>query len=262
MAIHSTAVISPEAKIDPSTEIGPYVIIEGNVEIGPNNKIYPHVFVGQYTTIGSGNEIHTGAIIGDIPQDIAFDKSAKTYLKIGNNNTIREYATMHRGTAEGSETVIGNNCFIMGFSHVGHNCKVSDNVKMANLAVLSGYVEVGEGTFISGSTLTHQFVRIGRLCMIAGGARVSMDVPHFMMLHGEADVVGINKVGLQRADFTSGQISNIRAAYRTLYRSGMLFGKAVAKVKEGNNSSLVSEIIEFIEAPSKRGIAGPPNRKK
>ena len=155
MAIHPTAIVSPEAEIDPSSDIGAYVIIEGAVKIGADNKIFPHVYVGPYTTIGDSNEIHTGAVLGDTPQDLAFDSSTESYLKIGNNNIIREFASIHRGTGEGTETVIGNNCFIMGYSHIGHNCRLEDEVKLANMAALSGYVCVGKGTFISGYSLIH-----------------------------------------------------------------------------------------------------------
>jgi len=260
VAVHPSAIISPEAKIDPSNEIGPYVIIEGQVTIGANNKIFPHVYIGPYTTIGSNNEIHTGAVLGDTPQDLAFDASTVSYLKIGDNNVIREFASIHRGTAEESETIIGNNCFIMGYSHIGHNCLVEDDVKIANMTALSGYVSVGRGTFVSGYSLIHQFVRIGRLCMIAGGTRLGMDLPHFMMARGESAVIGINRIGMKRAGYSSDDITDVRSAYRLLWRSGMLFRKALEKLESENKSAVVSEIIEFIKAPSKRGIAGPPNK--
>ncbi len=261
MSIHPTAIISPEAKIDSSSDIGPYVIIEGQVIIGANNKIFPHVYIGPYTTIGDGNEIHTGAVLGDTPQDLAFDSSTVSYLKIGNNNIIREFASIHRGTGEGTETVIGNNCFIMGYSHIGHNCELEDDVKLANMAALSGHVRVGQGTFVSGYSLIHQFVRIGKLCMIAGGTRLGMDLPHFMMAHGESEVIGVNRIGMKRAGYSPEQITAVRCAYRLLWRSGMLFRKALGKLESENQSDVVSEIIEFIKAPSKRGIAGPPSNK-
>ncbi len=261
MSIHPTAIISSEAQIDSSSEIGPYVIIDGQVRIGANNRIFPNVYIGSYTTIGDNNEIHTGAVLGDTPQDLAFDSSTESYLRIGNNNIIREFASIHRGTAQGSETVIGNNCFIMGYSHIGHNCKLEDNVKLANMAALSGYVSVGCGTFISGYSLIHQFVRIGRLCMIAGGTRLSMDLPHFMMAHGESAVIGVNRVGMKRAGYSSEEITAVRGAYRLLWRSGMLFRKALEKLESDNQFDVVAELIEFIKSPSKRGIAGPPDRK-
>jgi UDP-N-acetylglucosamine acyltransferase len=257
MSIHPTAIIAPDAQIDPSVEIGPYVVIEGKVKIGPNCRIDPHVVVKKYTTMGSGNVIHSSAVIGDDPQDLAFEDKP-SYVRIGDNNTIREFATIHRGTAPESETVIGNHCFIMACSHIAHNCRLADHVKLANCALLAGYVSVGEGTFISGSVVVHQFARIGRLCMVAGGARVPMDLPPFMMAHGEGDCIGINRVGLKRAGFTSKQIQDLRTAYRLLYLSGLSFGKALTELEASNPSEPVKEMIDFIRAKSKRGIAGPP----
>ncbi len=260
--IHPTAIISPQAKIDPSNEIGPYVIVEGEVTIGANNKIFPHVYIGPYTEIGSNNEIHTGAVLGDTPQDLAFDPATVSYLKIGDNNVIREFASIHRGTAPKSETIIGNNCFIMGYSHIGHNCQIDDDVKIANMAALSGYVQVGKGTFVSGYSLIHQFVRIGKLCMIAGGTRLGMDLPHFMMAQGESAVIGVNRIGMKRAGYSSDEITNVRSAYRLLWRSGMLFRKALEKLESENQSDVVAEVIEFIKSPSRRGIAGPPDKNE
>lgn len=257
MAIHPTAVLSPKAEIDPTVEIGPYVIIEDEVKIGPHCRIYPHVFINGYTTIGAHNQIHAGAVIGDLPQDLAF-KDCRSYVRIGDHNVIREGATIHRGTNPETATEIGNHCYLMGFCHVAHNCRLADHVKIANGALLAGHTHVGEGSFISGLALIHQFVRIGRLCMIAGGTRVCQDIPHFMMAWGESELVGINRVGLRRAGFSSPQISDIRAAYRLLYRSGMTFRKALDQLEAGNSSEPVQELIAFLRAPSKRGIAGPP----
>jgi len=261
MAIHPTAIVSPKARIDSSVEIGPYVIIDGDVTIGPNCRIFPHVHITGYTTIGAGNEIHTGAVIGDTPQDLGF-QDVRSYVRIGDHNVIREYVTIHRGTAPESATVIGNHCFLMAVAHVAHNCELADHVKLANQVLLAGYVRVGEGSFLSGVAMVHQFVKIGRLCMIAGGTRVHQDIPHFMMAHGESNLVGINKVGLKRAGFTSQQIMAIRAAFRKLWRSGMNFSKAVELLETKDNTEPVRELLAFIKAPSRRGIAGVPKRSE
>jgi len=257
MSVHATAIIAPGAKIDPSSEIGPYVVIEDNVVIGPKCRIDAHAVIKRYTSMGAGNKIHASAVVGDAPQDLAFE-DRPSYVRIGDNNIIREFATIHRGTAPESETVIGNHCFIMACAHIAHNCKLADHVKLANGALLAGYVSVGEGAFISGNAVVHQFTRIGRLCMVAGGARVPMDLPPFMMAHGEGDCIGINRVGLKRAGYSSTQIQGIRTAYRLLYLSGMSFSKALAEVEASNPNELVREMIDFIRAKSKRGIAGPP----
>jgi UDP-N-acetylglucosamine acyltransferase len=257
MAIHQTAIVSPKAKIDPSVEIGPYAIIEENVTIGPNCRIGPHAIIKRYTTMGEGNKLHAGAVIGDDPQDLSFEDKP-SYVRMGDHNVIREYVTIHRGTAPDSETVIGNHCFLMACSHVAHNCRLDDHVIMANGVLLAGYVSVGERAFISGNTVIHQFTRIGRLCMISGGSRMVMDLPPFMMGHGDSDCIGINRVGMKRAGFTGKQVLEVRAAYRLLYLSGKSFSKAVAEVEASNPSEPVQEVIDFIREASKRGIAGPP----
>ena len=249
-----------KARIDPSSEIGPYTVIEDDVTIGPKNQIGPHVFIGRYTTIGSGNEIHAGAVLGDKPQDKAF-KDQPSYLVIGDDNIIREYATIHRGTAAESTTRVGNDCFIMGSAHIGHNCQIADGVVVANFAGISGYVEIGERAFVSGGSLIHQFVRIGRLCMIAGGTRVTMDIPPFLMVVHETDVININLVGLRRAGLGKDDIRGIRGAYKLLYRSGKTFRKALNELALlGGANSYVQEMIDFTSVRSKRGIAGPPHR--
>ena len=261
MPIHPTAIVSPQAAIDPSTEIGPYVIIEDEVTIGPNCRIAAHVYINGNTRIGANNEIHAGAVLGDTPQDRAF-QPCRSYLQIGDDNIIREFVSIHRGTAPESITRIGSGCFIMGYSHVGHNCRVGDGVTIANMTALAGHVEVGERAFVSGYTGVHQFVRIGRLCMIAGGSRVTMDLPPFLMAAHETEVVNVNLVGLRRADFSSEEIGEIRSAYRRLYRSGLTFRKALEELTAKPCSPLVQEMIDFINVPSKRGIAGPPDRRK
>jgi len=261
MPIHPTAIVSDQAKIDPTAEIGPYVIIEDEVSIGPGCRISPHVYINGYTTIGANNEIHTGAVLGDTPQDLAY-KPCRSYLRIGDNNVIREFCSIHRGTAPQSETVIGNGCYIMGYSHIGHNCRLGDNVKLANMAALSGYVEVGDGAFVSGYSAIHQFVRIGRLAMIGGLSRIGMDVPPMMTCIRETEVIGVNIVGMRRAGYDPQQIAEVKNAYKILYRSGMTFRKAVAHLSETAEGALSREIVEFVSHPSKRGIAGGADPKK
>ncbi|MFA5864107.1 MAG: acyl-ACP--UDP-N-acetylglucosamine O-acyltransferase [Phycisphaerae bacterium] len=261
MPIHPTAIISPQTEIDPTAQIGPYVVIDDEVKIGPNCRIFPHVFINGYTTIGANNEIHSGAVIGDSPQDLAF-KPCRSYVRIGDNNVIREGATIHRGSTPESETVIGNHCYLMANSHIAHNCRLADHVKLANGVLLAGHVHIEEGSFLSGNSAVHQFTRIGRLCMISGNSRVTMDVPHFMIVYGNSDVIGINRVGLKRAGFTSSQITDIRAAYRFIWRGAMNFSKAVEQLAKENSSPEVKELLDFIRTPSKRGIAGPPRESR
>lgn len=260
MPIHPTAVVSPEAKIHPTAEIGPYAIIAGEVTIGPGCRVFPHACIYGYTQIGEGNEIHSGAVLGGTPQDRRF-QPCRSYVRIGKGNIIREHVTIHRGTEAESVTALGDDCYLMAGSHIGHNCRVGNAVTMPNGVALSGHVEVGDGVVFSGGAMVHQFVRIGRLCMIGRAARVKMDVPAFLMMGDDSQVVGINRIGLRRAGFSEEHIAQIRSAYRTLYRKGMLFRKAVARIKADHPHPPVTEMIAFIEGPSKRGIAGPRDRR-
>ncbi len=261
MAIHPTAIVSPKAQIDSTAEIGPYAIIEDHVTIGPGCKIFPHVFISGRTTIGANNEIHTGAVLGDTPQDQAYEPCV-SYLRIGDNNVIREFCSIHLGTVAESATVIGNGCLFMGYSHIAHNCRVGDNVNLANMSALCGYVEVGQGVFISGHTGVHQFVRIGRLAMIGGLTRVTMDVPPFMTCMRESEMIGPNIVGLKRAGYNSEEILEVKNAYKILYRSGNVFSKAVEQLKQTSHGQLTRELLEFISVGSKRGIAGGPKANR
>jgi len=261
MPIHPTAIISPKAQIDPTAEIGPYVVVEGEVTVGPNCRIFPHVYICGYAHIGANNEIHAGATVGDLPQDRAF-RPCRSYVEIGDNNVIRECVTIHRGTTGESATLIGDDCFLMAYSHVAHNCRLGSGVTLANMTSLCGYVQVADGAFLSGYVGVHQFVRIGRLCMIGGAAKIKMDIPPFLMAVNDSQVIDVNRVGLRRAGLGSDDISQVRWAYKMLYRSGKPFGKAVEQVSAEYSHPLVKELVDFVTMPSRRGISGPPDRRK
>ena len=257
MPIHATAIVNSKAQVDPTATIGPYAIIEGEVKIGPNTVIYPQAYISGWVEIGAGCQIHPGAVIGHVPQDFHFDGS-RSYCRIGDGTIIREHASIHRGTQPESETVIGKNCFIMGYSHIGHNCVVGDNVKMANMAALSGHAVVGDGAFISGYSLIHQFSRIGEYAMIGGGSRITMDVPpYFTCLH-ENECVAVNVIGLRRAGFAREEIAEVRQAYRLLYRSGKTFRAAVEELVSTVQTPAGKRLADFVAANTKRGICGCP----
>ncbi len=185
MAIHATAIVSKDAKIANDVEIGPYCIIEGGVEIGEKTRLWHNVYVANGTTIGKECQIHMGAVLGHEPQDVAY-KGGTTYLKIGDRNIIREFTTIHRGTQDNSSTVFGDDNFFMALSHIGHNCTIGNRVVICNNSLLAGHVDVGDGVFISGSCVVHQFVRIGALVMAGGAARIGKDVPPFMLVERES----------------------------------------------------------------------------
>jgi UDP-N-acetylglucosamine acyltransferase len=252
MAIHKTAIVSSDAKIDPSAEIGPNVVIEGNVVIHENVEIMANACIMEGTEIGEGTKIHVGTVIGNIPQDLAY-KGHLTYTKIGKNNVIREYVTIHRGTAEGTSTVVGDNNFLMVQAHIGHNCRIGNNVIIANGALLAGYVDVEDGVFISGNVVFHQFCRIGAYAMIGGFSGVNKDVPSYMLVRGPSVIRGINLVGLRRAGFSREVISQIKKSHQMLFLSGKSQEEALKEIKGSFDSPEIKVLVDFIEG-SKRGI--------
>ena len=253
MTIHPTAVIDPKAEIDSNVEIGPYVVIEGAVKIARGTRVMAHAYLTGWTEIGADNEIHPGAVLGDAPQDKAY-KGQESYLKIGERNIFREHVQVHRGTVAGSATVIGSDNFLMATSHVGHNCKLGNNVILANGALLAGYVEVGNGVFISGNCVVHQFVRIGDYALMRGLSGTSRDVPPFAIIDWQHTVRAVNVVGLKRAGFDDKRIRAIRQAFRILFRKGRNLALAVKEVeKDWTANSDVLAVLEFIKS-SKRGV--------
>lgn len=252
MKIHPTAVIDKNAEIAEDVEIGPFSIIEEGVKIASGVRISSHAHILKFTEVGEDTVIHTGAVLGDKPQDVAF-QNKETYLKIGRRNIIREYATLHRGTKEGSSTIIGDDNFLMVNSHLGHNCHIGNRVIIANGALLAGYVTVGDSAFISGNVVIHQFTRIGKLAMIGGFSGVNKDVPPYMTVRGPSIVRAINLVGLRRAKMPRDEIKEIKKAFEILYRSDMNTETALKEMAKISDSNAVSEIIGFVKE-SKRGI--------
>ncbi|MBI1869791.1 MAG: acyl-ACP--UDP-N-acetylglucosamine O-acyltransferase [Chlamydiae bacterium] len=246
--IHPTAVVSPKAELDSTVEIGPYAIVENHVKMGARTKVMAHAYVTGYTEIGEDNQIHMGAVIGHFPQDLKFDPSTRSYLKVGHRNVFREYATVHRGTELESSTVIGSDNFLMGGAHVAHNCHIGNKVIICNYAVLAGHSHVADQVFISASVMIHQFIHVGRLVMFSGGAGVSRDVPPFMMACERNEIWSINLVGLQRGGVSPESVKEIKRLYKIFYRSGLNITNALKKIEEENfQSSEVKEFVEFIK---------------
>ncbi len=252
--IHPTAIIDPSVKIGEGTSVGPYVVIERNVTIGANNRIEARAHISTGTTLGDENHIHMGAIVGHTPQDVTF-KDAPTFTKIGDRNIIREYVTIHRGTKEGTSTTIGNDNFLMTYVHIAHNCKIGNQVIFVTTASLSGHCEVGDGAFLSGFVGLHQFSKIGTLAIISALSAINKDIPPFIIAGGRpATVQGVNAVGLKRAGINPKIRSEIKEAYKLLYKSGLNTTQALEKIKENLKSKEVKTLTDFIES-SDRGIA-------
>jgi len=258
MSIHPTAVIDPKAEIDSEVEIGPYVVVEGPVRIKRGTRVMAHAYLTGWTEIGENNEIHPGVVLGDAPQDKGY-KGEETYLRIGAHNIFREYVQVHRGTATGSSTTIGNENFLMACSHIGHNSKVGDQVILANNALLGGYVEVGNSVFISGNCVVHQFVRIGDYALMRGLSGTSRDVPPYAIVDWQHTVRGVNVIGLKRAGFDDKRIREIREAFRILFRKGRNLSLAIKEINSrGNINGDVLALLDFIRS-SKRGVCGGPS---
>lgn len=252
MPIHPTAVIDADAEVDSSAEVGPHVIIEAGVRVGPRCKLHGGAFLAAGAALGAEVQVYPYAVVGHHPQDLAW-KNTPSYVTIGDGTVIREHATIHRGTPPESTTRVGKRCFFMAGSHVAHNCTVGDEVKLANFASLAGWVSVDDGTFVSAHVGIHQFVRIGRGCMLSGLTRISTDVPHFMAV-APAGVIGLNIVGLRRAGMPAADRLLLRKAYRLLYRSGLPLQEAVGQVESLGDSAALRAVVDFLRSPSKRGF--------
>ncbi len=253
--IHSTAIVDPRAEVDASAVVGPYVVIEGPARIGSRTRIAAHVVVMGGAEIGTDNVIHSGAVIGDAPQDVAF-QGAESFLRIGDGNVIREHATIHRGTKPGSETRIGDRNYFMQNSHVAHNCTIGNDAIVAGGALLSGYVELGDRGFVSGNCVVHQFVRIGRLALLRGLSRTSRDVPPFCIMDGTHTVRAINLIGLRRSGFSPEAIRAVRNAFKALFLRSRNLQRALEEVDVAASNE-VRELVEFIRA-SRRGVCFGP----
>jgi len=239
--------------VDSSAEIGPYAIVEAHVSIGPRTRVDPFARITGWTTIGADCRIHSSAIVGDEPQDIAY-MGGESYCKLGAGVVVREHVTIHRGATAGTTTIVGDDCYLMAGSHVGHNCQLSERVVLADTK-LAGFVTVGPRAFLGGVTAVHQFVRIGELVMVAGGAGVTRDVPPFMLTDTRGHVVGLNVVGLRRAGLEPAERSELKRAHRLLYRSGLGFRDAVARLADQVSTAPGRRLLDFVRVESKRAFA-------
>ncbi len=256
MRIHPTSIIGGDVKVADDVEIGAFCVIEGDVEIGRGTRIGNRVTIRGKVRIGENCRIYDGAVIGEDPQHLKYEGEESEVI-IGKNVIIREYVTIHRGTKiDKMKTVIGDDCMLMAYAHVAHDCVVGRGVIMANCATLGGHVEVGDYAFIGGLSAVHQWARIGSYAMVGGLTGVSLDIPPFTRASGQhALLYGINTVGLQRRGFSKERISVIKKAYRILFRSGLLKKNAIEKLrKEFEGNPDIEMLIKFVET-TKRGVA-------
>jgi UDP-N-acetylglucosamine acyltransferase len=254
-AIHPTAVIAPDAVLADGVEVGPFSVIGPGVEIGRGTRVGPHVVVEGPTRIGAGNRIFQFASVGADPQDKKYRGEASR-LEIGDRNVIRECVTLHRGTVQDQGvTRIGDDNLFMAYAHVAHDCVIGNQCILANNATLGGHVRLGDWVIMGGLSAIHQFGRVGAHAFIANNAAVTRDVPPFVMAVGQpADAHSINAEGLKRRGYTPGQIRNIRAAFRVLYRSGLKLAEATAQLEAlAKDQPELLPLVEFLPQAS-RGI--------
>jgi UDP-N-acetylglucosamine acyltransferase len=249
--IHPTAIVDPAARIGDGIEVGPYSVIGGGAVIGDGCKIQAHVVIEGSVKMGARNFIGHGAIIGAGPQDLGFDPKTESSVEIGDGNVIREYCTIHRGSTEGSATVIGNENFIMVGNHLGHNCVLGNGVVMANDCLLAGYVRIDDRAFVGGGSRFHQGIRMGRLVMAEG--RFTQNLPPFLSA-AKNQVYGMNVVGLRRANFSPAERDEIKRAFKLLYRSGLNTKQALEKATETDFGPIGREFFDFVANAGKRGI--------
>ena len=251
--VAATARVAPEARIGAGVHIGEYAIIESDVEIGAGCRLEPYVYIKRWTTLGERNEISAGTVIGTDPFDKKFT-GERSYVRIGNENIIREHYTISRGTEPESVTGIGDRNYIMSSGHIAHNCKIGSQATIASCALLAGYVEVEDEAFISGGVVVHQFSKIGRLAMIGGNTRVNSDVPPFFLYSGfNVEAKGLNTVGLKRAGLKASDVAALKKAYQILYRSGLKLGEALDRIEAEIPTTETLHLVRFIRA-SRRGI--------
>lgn len=255
--------ISPLAHIDPSAKIGkdvtiePFAYIQGQVEIGDGTWIGPHAVIMDGAILGKNCRIHPGAVIAGIPQDLKFKGEITTAI-IGDNTIVRECATVNRGTAARGITRVGQNCLIMAYAHVGHDCEIGDNVVLVNGVALAGEVEIGDYAILSAQVLIHQFCRVGAHSMISGGTHVNKDIaPFTTVAHNPPSFVTVNSIGLRRRNFTSEEIVEIQDICRILFQSGLAYSTACERLEAEMKPTATRDMMLKFFKDSKRGISKP-----
>lgn len=255
--IHPTALIAPTAVLASGVEAGPYAIIEDGVVLGPGCRILAHAQVLQGTVMGPDNTVDRGAIIGGDPQSIGFDRTTSSGVRIGSGNIFREHVTVHRSAKAGGETVIGDRNFLMAHCHVGHDSVMGDGNIIANAVLIAGHVTLGNRCFLGGSSVYHQFIRVGDLAMVQGNSSFSNDLPPFCIGHEVNLLAGLNVIGLRRAGLDNAARLELKRLYRAVYQHPLGPLKAAASLLEETDSATGREFLSFIAAAGSKGLCTP-----
>jgi UDP-N-acetylglucosamine acyltransferase len=254
--IHPAAHVGKDVVLGDGTRVGAGAVIEDGVVLGARNVVWPNAFIGRGTTMGDDNQVHPGAVVGHWPQDLGFDPAkGDTFLRVGNKNTFRETCTVHRGSKPGGATVIGDQGYFMAGSHIAHDAKIGNKVILVNFAGVTGHCEIHDGAIMSGHTGIHQFCRIGRYTIMSALSTINKDLPPYMIFGGRpACAQGINIVGLRRAGIKPSIRTEIKRAYKALYREGRSIQEALEVIEKECPSEECKYLLDFVKS-SKRGIA-------
>ncbi len=259
--IHQTAIIAPGAEIGPDCVIGPYSVVGPNVRLGAGTRLHEHVVVDGHTTLGTECEVFSFACVGKQTQDLKY-KNEVSYVEIGDRTTLREYVTVNAATAEGARTVVGNDCHILAYSHIAHECRLGSGIIMSNGTQLAGHVEIEDHVVFGGLGGVHQFVRIGRMSMISATAKVVQDIVPYCLADGNPALPAtVNRIGLQRHGASNDTIRAVGRAYKILFRGNLKLEDALAQLRETfPDCAEVQHMTEFA-ASSERGLARPKSAK-
>jgi UDP-N-acetylglucosamine acyltransferase len=252
--IHPSAIVHPGATVGRGSEIGPFCIIGEHVRIGERTRLLANVVMNGHTIIGDDCTFYPFCSIGTASQDRKY-LGEQAFTTIGHRTIVREYCSINRATGEGEVTSVGDDCLLLAYVHIAHNCRIGNGVTMSNLAQLAGHVCVDDHANIGGTAAAHQFVRIGTHAMVGGATKLTRDAPPFFLAEGNpAQVYGLNSVGLRRAQFPAETVAELKECYKIMYRAGRNLSQALAALKEFVTTDEGRQLVAFIEAPSQRGI--------
>lgn len=258
MKIHPTAVIDKNAKLADDVEVGPYSVIGPNVTVGSGTKIHSHCVIDGWTTIGRKCNIFTAAVIGNISQDLKF-KGERSFVKIGDNNSIREFVTINRGTNKDSTTKIGDNNLIMAYTHIAHDCQIGNRVVIANAATMAGYVVIEDSVILGGMVGIHQFVNVGTMSIVGGCSKVVKHIPPYAMADGRpTKIYGLNIIGLTRAEISQKARASLRQAFKILFKSGFSLPHALREIEKTisptKETKHLVHFLKTVKTDTKRGV--------
>jgi UDP-N-acetylglucosamine acyltransferase len=252
--VHPSAVVDPDAELGEGVVVGPWSIIGPRVRVGDGTVVASHVLLERDTTVGADCRLHQGAVLGTDPQDLKF-RGEDTILVVGDRTVIREYATLNRGTADLGRTVVGDDCLLMAYSHIAHDCQIGNNVVISNAVNMGGHVFIEDWAIVGGLTAIHQFVRIGAHAFVGGASRTSQDVPPYTKAAGSpCKLYGLNTVGLDRRGFSAEVRQALKKAYRTVFQSSLPLSQGLVQAeKEAEDFPEVRQFLTFIRT-SERGV--------